>query len=254
MSLNQRKIIWSYGGGVQSIAILVLIAQGKLPKPELAIMADTGRERSSTWRYLEQHAEPLMEEIGLSFKVVNYKMATVDLYGHNGDLLLPAFTQSGKLPTFCSSEWKKLPVRRALRQLGYGPKNPITLWLGMSLDEIHRLRQSDKKWIENYYPLCFDTKLRRHECILEIERFGLPEPPSSACWMCPNLDNAEWQQIKRDDPKDWQKAVTLDYKIRQSDRQGGVFLHSDAKPLDKADLTIKRNSSPLWECANGCFT
>jgi len=74
---GERKIVWSYGGGVQSIAILVLIAQGKLPMPELAIMADTGRERSSTWRYLEQYAEPLMEEIGLSFKVASHDLATV---------------------------------------------------------------------------------------------------------------------------------------------------------------------------------
>lgn len=126
-SEKQRKVIWSYGGGVQSIAILVLIAQGKIPKPELAIMANTSRERSSTWRYLEQHAKPLMEEIGLSFKVASHKLATVDLYGHNGDLLLPCFTQTGKLPTFCSDEWKKMVVRRALRQLGYEPKNPVTL-------------------------------------------------------------------------------------------------------------------------------
>ena len=33
--------LWSSGGGVQSSAIAVLIAQGKLPKPDIAVMIDT---------------------------------------------------------------------------------------------------------------------------------------------------------------------------------------------------------------------
>ena len=40
--------IWSCGGGTQSGAIAVLIGQGKLPKPDLCFMTDTGREKSST--------------------------------------------------------------------------------------------------------------------------------------------------------------------------------------------------------------
>lgn len=252
--MRKRKIIWAYGGGVQSVAILVLIAQGKLPKPELAIMANTSREKTSTWRYHKQYVEPIMEEIGLPFEIAGHELATVDLYGHNGDLLLPVFTRTGKLPAFCSNEWKKMVIRRALRQLGYGPRNPVRQWLGMSLDEVHRLRQSDKKWIENYYPLCFDVKKRKHECILEIERFGLPKPQSSSCWMCPNMDNCEWMYIQQEDPPDFKKAVEMDYQIREADNQGGVFLHRSRKPLDEADLTVKHKPMPIWECSNICFT
>lgn len=250
----RRKIIWSYGGGVQSVAILALIAQGKLERPEVAIIADTIRERSSTWRYHKQYAEPIMEEIGLPFKVASHKLATVDLYGHNGDLLLPVFTRTGKLPTFCSDEWKKMVIRRRLRQLGYSPRNPVVQWLGMSLDEVHRLRQSDKKWIKNHYPLCFDIKLRKHECVLEIKRVGLPKPPTSSCWMCPNMNAEEWLEMKQDDPQDFENAVALDYQIREADKKGGVFLHRDRKPLDQVDLTIKYKPAPLWECSDICFT
>ena len=39
-----KPIVWSFGGGVQSVAILVLVAEGKLPKPECVVMSDTGRE------------------------------------------------------------------------------------------------------------------------------------------------------------------------------------------------------------------
>lgn len=251
---KSRTSIWSWGGGVQTIAILVLIAQGHLQKPELAVMADTGRERSSTWRYFTQYARPLLDKLDIPLVIADHKLAKVDLYAHNGDLLLPCFTQTGKLPTFCSDEWKKLVIRRKLRKLGYGPKQPILMWFGMSFDEIHRLRISDKKWVKNHYPLVFDVPKRRYECALTITGFGLPEPPSSSCWMCPNMQNPEWLQIKQDDPQDFKKAVNLDYQVRATDKKGGIFLHHSRTPLDQADLTIKETLLPLFDCADTCWT
>ncbi|MCP4990806.1 MAG: hypothetical protein GY928_33635 [Colwellia sp.] len=250
----KRVHIWSYGGGRQSTAILILIAQGKLPKPELAIIADTGRERSSTWQYLEKYTKPIMDKLGIPLVIASHELAKVDLYAHNGDLLLPVFTKTGKLPTFCSSEWKKHVVRRKLRQLGYGPKKPIKMWMGMSLDEVSRLRVSDVKWIENYYPLCFTCKLRSHECITIVERFGLPQPPHSSCWMCPNIGNKEWLDIKTKTPDDFEKAVKLDCQTRKNDKKGGVFLHPDLKPLDQVDFKAKGDERIQRECSGFCFT
>jgi hypothetical protein len=45
-------VVWSYGGGKQSVAIAALIVQGKLPKPDLIVMADTdanGHLLGATW-------------------------------------------------------------------------------------------------------------------------------------------------------------------------------------------------------------
>lgn len=252
-----RKLVWSFGGGVQSIAILVLVAQGRLEKPELAIMADTSYERSSVWRYLDNYAKPLMDKIRLPFVVAGHDLATVDLYGHNGDLLLPCFTKTGKLPAFCSDEWKKMVVRRRLRQLGYGPNNPVLLWIGMSLDEIHRLRHSDKKWIKSHWPLCLDYKLRRHECLIEVANFGLPEPPKSSCKFCPNMQNPEWLDMKLNDPDDFREAIKVDESTRLLDQVNGntgFFLHRSRVPLVQADLTVKEKVAPLFECANSCWT
>jgi len=250
----KRAVILSYGGGRQTVCILVLVAQGKLPKPELAIMADTGRERSSTWQYLEQYTKPLMDELGIHFEIADHDLANVDLYGHNGDLLLPVFTQTGKLPTFCSDEWKKLVVRRKLRKLGYGPERPVLNWIGFSLDEVHRAKQSDKKWIENWWPLLFDYKMRSHECVLEVERFGWPAPPESCCWMCPNMSNRQWLDIKKNYPADFEAAVKVDYDTRENDNQGGVYLHRDLIPLDEVDFTADEPPNLLSECASVCWT
>lgn len=249
-----RTTVLSYGGGVQTIAMLVLVAEGRLPAPKLAVMADTGRERTSTWRYLEQYALPLMRRLGIEFHRAPHTLATVDLYSHGGDLLMPAFTVTGKMPTWCSNEWKKFVLRRYLRSLGYGPDNPITEWLGMSLDEIHRMKHSDVQWVETQWPLVFDVPLRRIECITAIERFGLPVPRKSACWGCPHLSNDEWREIRDDDPDDWQQAIELDAAIRAADQMGGVYLHPSRVALAEADIDTEAAPLPLFECSHSCWT
>lgn len=244
----------SFGGGVQTIAILVLIKEGRLPKPQLAIMADTGRERSSTWRYAKQYALPIMEQLGIEFHLASHDLATVDLYAGNGDLLLPAFTATGKLHTLCSNEWKRRVVRRHLRSLGYGPDKPVVEWLGMSLDEIERMKHSDVQWIETHWPLIFDVPLRRIECETIIERAGLPLPSKSTCWMCPHLRDEEWIEIKEHDAADFAMAVELDRDIRAKDEQGGVYLHRSKLPLNEVTFVPETTATPLLECANSCWT
>ncbi len=102
-----RTQVLSYGGGKQSVAMCLLVAQGKLPRPDHIVIANTGREAQSTWDYLGTHVQPMLAEVGLKVEVAPHSLATVDLYGHNGDLLMPAFTtQSGKpgaLPTFAAT-------------------------------------------------------------------------------------------------------------------------------------------------------
>jgi hypothetical protein len=41
--------VWSFGGGVQSVAIAALVTLERLPMPDLIVIADTGREVGSTW-------------------------------------------------------------------------------------------------------------------------------------------------------------------------------------------------------------
>lgn len=248
--------MWSYGGGVQTIAILCLIADGQLPKPELAVMADTGRERSSTWRYLEEYAQPLMNSINLPFHVAPHSLATVDLYSHKGKLLIPAFTETGKLPTFCSNEWKRRVVERYLRSLGYGPKNSVRMWLGISLDEVERMKHSKTSWIEHHYPLIFDARLRRIECETIIERSGLPVPPKSTCWMCPNMNAQTWQSIKENDPDDYQRAIELEKQVYERDEQGGVYLHRAGQFVSEIDFSDQPETPGLFDgCDSGyCWT
>ncbi len=86
-------IVWSYGGGTQSIAIALLVASGKLPKPDLIVFADTGREASETFEYTERHVSPLLASIGLTIETASHDLSKVDLYKRTGKketLLIPA--------------------------------------------------------------------------------------------------------------------------------------------------------------------
>ena len=223
-----RTLTWSSGGGVQSTAIAVLVAQRKLPTPELMVMADTGREQTPVWDYLRDYVNPMLRQtVGREIEIAGHALATVDLYSKSGKLLIPAFTApSGKLPTYCSTEWKRRVVRRWLRLKGHGPRRPIDTWIGISRDEITRMKDSDVDWQRYTYPLIDLVPTRRVDCIQLVLDAGLPTPPRSSCWMCPFHTRAEWVEMT---PSDKAKAILLDEEIRQQDPN--VYLHNSRKPL-----------------------
>ena len=186
--------ILNYGGGRQTVAMCILVKRGILPKPQRIIIADTGRENQSTWDYLEEITRPLLESVGLSVEIAPRSLAYVDVYGLNGQLLIPAFTQDGKLSAFCSDEWKGQVVKRYLKlsTLGHTPAEIATMpepkireemkkridetflnWIGFAFDESKRIknRNNRKFW------LC-ELMLTKADCVNIITKEGLPLPPS----------------------------------------------------------------------------
>lgn len=255
MKQDKRPITWSYGGGTQSVAIAVLISEGKLPKPEWIGIADTSRESSETWEYTAKWVSPLLETIGLKIEIVPHSVASVDLY-RNEELLIPAFTSTGKLDTFCSNEWKKRVIQRRLRELGYGPNNPVITWIGISLDEIGRCKPSGAEWQIYNWPLimhyCKPAK-RRTDCYSIVEAASLPRPPKSACWMCPLRRNEEWEHQRLNYPQDHEKACAFDENIRTADKHDGVWLHRSLVPLREARFDLPQAPiSPLFGEMTGC--
>jgi hypothetical protein len=255
--VSERALTWSYGGGTQSIAIAVLVARGDLPTPECVVIADTGREATETWEYLDAHVRPLLASVGVEVEIAPHSLATTTgLYAINGDLLLPMFTAAGgKLPTLCSNEWKKRVVGRYLRAKGYGPKKPVTTWIGMSIDEVERAKPSGVKWQEYAWPLLFDVPMRRDECRQLVRDAGLPDPPKSSCYMCPHRQNHQWRHIRDNYPEDWGRAIAIDRLAREKDERGGVYVHRSRVPLEEADIDTDTKEPSFFDgCDSGfCF-
>ena len=238
----------NYGGGTQTVAMVILVVKGVLKRPDHFVIADTGREVGTTWAYLEEHIQPLLaRELGMQVEVAPHALATVDLYSRGGNLLLPAYTPTGKLRTWCSGEWKARVVARYLRSIH--PKGKFWHWIGFSLDEKRRIKSDDKGRL---YPL-IALAITRSDCERIIVEAGLPLPDKSRCWCCPNQHNQEWRGLSSEEMR---MAVELDNEIRENDwarGEGGLFLHHEASPLEETDLDVPDRKIPPG-CQSGlCF-
>ena len=221
-----RVQVWSSGGGTQSAAIAALICMGEL-RPDLAIIVDTEREVKKTWEYHDAVIVPALAKVGITLhRVPKSKYATVDLYSSSGKLLIPAFTDKsgkiGKLPTYCSNEWKARVVQRWCREQAPTAKG-FDIWLGMSADEADRMKVGHKgKW-QYRHPLIDDGRmLTRVQSIALVRSIGWPEPPRSRCWMCPNQRKDEWGELE---PEDQLKADEFQTEIQKKDPN--VLLRGD---------------------------
>lgn len=248
-------VVWSCGGGMQSVAIGVLIRQGAIPMPDMAAIVDTSREVQSTWDYLSSTLQPYLDPCGLKVQIIPHSVSLVDIYEKSGLPNMPLYTKEGRLPAYCSGHWKRDVFERWLRLQGV---KTCTMWLGFSSDEQRRATyKAHRPWCLPAYPLIDMVRLSRAGCERIIEAAGLPLPRKSRCWQCPHQNAKEWAEIKAN-PEEWAKAVCLDNEIRANDptERGELFLHSSRVPLALADLTVPETDEPLFKaCLDaGCYT
>ena len=251
--------VWSCGGGTQSGAIATLIRLGRLPRPDFAFMTDTGRERSSTWPFVEGFIRPALASVGLDLEVIKAEEygASLDvLYvPEDGEqtVLLPGYTTlngSGKLSPFCSGKWKRDVGERYMRSLGI---ETARNWIGISRDEARRIRAQHRPWLELWYPLIFAVPMTRDMCISLIRDQGWTgQIPHSACWMCPNHSDAEWIDMKLHWPADFAAACELEAETRLKDPH--FYLHPSCMPLSQVDFFAQQTMFPERGCYGGCFT
>lgn len=253
------KQVFSSGGGTQSTAIAVLILQGKLERPDMVVIADTGREAPSTWEYWHSHTQPMLEAAGIQCARVTQHWCSdfaKSEFHASGSLLIPAFSdQTGepsKLSNFCTNEWKVRVVDRFLRDQGI-KRNQFAKWIGFSFDEPKRIlrMQQGKEYQAGLirFPLV-ELQIKRQQAKQIVRDYGWPEPPRSRCWMCPNQSDREWLEVKTDWPDKWEEAVKLDEQIRTRDPH--AYLHSSVKPLKDAPIEsgddLFSGSCPSGEC------
>lgn len=232
--------ILSLGAGVQSTTLLLMSARGEFGEdaPKVAVFSDTGWEP----RHVYEHLDWLENEVskyGVKIKRTSKGNLREDFLrsAKTGERVasIPFFVKNedgskGMLWRQCTSEYKINAVRKAIRELlGYKPrrrvKETVELWMGISTDEIQRVKTSQVKWITNAYPL-IERNMSRQDCIDWMKANGYPEPPKSSCIGCPYHNDAHWLDMKRNDPESWQDAVEFDRLVRKMPKvKGEVYLH-----------------------------
>ena len=239
-----KKQVWACGGGTQSCAIAVLIIQGKLPKPDISVIADTGRECAETWRYLDSVLTPELAKVGIAIERISaerFSYCGTNLFNARGSSLMPMYSTEGgrksKLPGYCSKYWKGDVCQRYLSEVHSLTESEIVKWLGYGKEEQTRWTRcmSGKDYTEGriFLPLVTAVSLNRAECQALVKSMGWPVPaPRSRCWMCPNQRDEEWAALSAEELN---RAVEVEREIQLKDPD--VWLHRSCIPLDQVDFS-----------------
>lgn len=142
------KII-SLGWGVQSFTLAAMSALGELEPVDFAIHADTTHEFSGTYEFAKCWT-PWLEERGVKVVTVKNDVSIFQPYNGIMGIRIPAFSltekgDAGVTQRRCTQDWKIANIRRWLQANRNG--EPVEQWLGISLDEFQRMRESDVKYI-----------------------------------------------------------------------------------------------------------
>lgn len=256
MTTEGVKHIISLGAGVQSSTMALMAAHGEItPMPDAAIFADTQAEPASVYKWLDwletQLPFPVHRVTSGSLSAESLKMRRTSDGRIYTKTHIPFFTlnsngKHGKIPfRSCTSEFKIRPVQKLQRQLGNIKRGQKTVgvitWLGISLDEATRMKDSRDAWCENRYPL-IELRMSRTDCLNWMSAHRYPQPPRSSCVFCPFHNDAEWKRLQTDEPEAFAAAVQFERDLQSTKAQisefdSTPFLHVQRIPLDQIDFS-----------------
>lgn len=219
---NRPKKILSFGGGLQTTALTVLAAEGKLEIDEV-VFADTGAEKPETYWYMENYIKPIFNELQVPFVTVKTHLG--DLYEHCWKIRdVPSVRQR-----WCTDKFKIRPIKKLT-----GPE--VIRYVGFSLDEAYRAKRAEK-YKNEQYPL-LERQITAQDCHHLILSYGLPVPLKSSCYFCPFQHPVEWNWLKNNHLELFQKALALEANYHQK------------KPGMRDYYGLLRGT-PLWKMKDG---
>ena len=182
----------SYGGGVNSTALAILMVRGKLPQydPWRILFSDTGEEKPETYAYIRDHFEPWLAMHGKTLEKVRPKESVLARWER-------LKVTGSRLVRTCSVEGKIRPQERYRKAEGGG----IAL-LGIDASEAHRMPNEVRPLV--------DLNIDRDECDLIIAAEGLPNPGKSGCWMCPFMRVGEIVKLAKLNPCGFERIERLE--------------------------------------------
>ena len=265
----------SYGGGVQSTALLALAAQGVIPHRTF-LFANVGddSEAPETLAYVRDVAVPFGDAHGLAVLEIQRTMrdgtpetvlGRIERTAKSEVIPVRSSYDGPPLTRSCTADFKMRTLGKWLTARGATPDDPAHVALGISLDEAHRSNRKPQPYERISYPLigkaddpccATDLRIRRSDCPAIIRAVGLPVPPKSSCWFCPFHSLNAWIQLRNDDPARFEHAAQIEDKI--STKAGspryltryGLPLR-DVIPADAPTLPLVGGDEDDWSCTSG---
>jgi 3'-phosphoadenosine 5'-phosphosulfate sulfotransferase (PAPS reductase)/FAD synthetase len=236
----------SLGAGINSTALLHLLIDEKRPLDEV-VFADTGAEKPETYTYIDHWIKPYLIERGIPYTRVAAK-----------ETLIERCMRSRAIPDrqyrWSTRDYKIRPINRHLK-----PKAPVVVYLGIGIDEAHRVKPSPDKWQIRDYPL-IEHNLSRQDCIKLIEIHNWPIPVKSGCWFCPFTNLTDWRWLLENHPELYSRAIAIEKngsKYPQFTLKDGYTLEVLQHRFEKEALAEKEQShldQYQEECEGYCFT
>ena len=209
---NSPVVIVSFGGGVNSAALLVGMQERGM-KCDAILFADTGGEKPHTYQFVEimekwlvKHGFPSITRVRASQRT--YKDLEDNCLKQN---MLPSLAYGFKS---CSHKYKKQPQevwannwQPAKDVWAAGDK--VTKYLGIDIGEERRAKIPEDDKYRYEYPL-LRWEWAREDCLEALERGGLPNPGKSACFFCPGSKKHEIRQLQNQYPELAQRAIEME--------------------------------------------
>ena len=238
--------ILSFGGGLNSTALLVYILKNKMPL-DMVIFSDTGDEHDYTYESVKFYKK-YAEDHGIRFDIVkSTNNMSLYEYCYNKKITPSRMTRN------CTKNFKITPMRQNITKV-YGKRSPTVLYIGIAYEEIHRMKDSDVKYIKNVFPLC-DAKIDRDGCTKILEDEGLPIPKKSGCWYCPFKKKQEWIDMMKNEPEQYNKAMRLEMNNKYYPNRNSLLNHKpliEMKKIHKPQMELT-DFEPTCDVSGSCF-
>lgn len=261
----------SYGGGVQSTALLVLAITGRIDF-DVALFANVGddSEHPASIDYVRNIATPYAQAHGFALHELHPQRRgePTTIYQEitrpdSGRDVIPVYgTIGAPMSRTCTADFKIKTIGRWLKANGATRTNPATVAIGISTDEIERAgRGKEEPGQTRTYPL-LDLGLSRDQCTKVIRDAGLPVPPKSSCYFCPFHRPLVWAEMRRDEPHLFDQAQALEDHMNERNTRRGrppVYLTRYGKRLTdaipEAQASLFGDTMGAEQCDSGyCWT
>jgi len=220
------KTYLSFGGGVNSVALYILLKQED--QRFEAVFADHGADWPDTQEYIKW-----MQANGYPVTVLQARRDGLPLYDY--------YWQHRMIPTrvnrHCTDHFK---IRVLLAYF----QNPALELLAFDAGEAHRAEGFPRQNVS--FPL-IEKGTDRNGCLEIIRRAGWPLPRKSGCFLCPFQRVGQWEELARRYPDLLERAMALEKRSNDKLAEQGRPPMYLADPYPVSVMAAGRFARRLWK-------
>lgn len=185
---NELKNYLSFGGGVNSVALYLLME--KLGMDFEAVFVNHGGDWPETYEYVDYFIST-----GRPITILTPNVNTVEKVRFKSivDYCKHRVVTPSRISRWCTDRFKVKPMYDHV-------DTPCFMHLGIDFGEIKRAILNSRDGVENRF-LLIEHEINRDRCKQIISEHGLIIPRKSGCYICPFQGRIEYRELRRKHPE-----------------------------------------------------